>query len=637
MTTADLFAADGPLAAQLSGYAPRSVQVAMAEAVAAAIETDDRLVVEADTGTGKTLAYLLPALAAGGKVIVSTATRHLQEQIYANDIPLVTAALGVRPRVRLLKGRANYLCRHRLALTEAGGDLRSPALRARLRGVRDWSMRTRTGDLSEIGDIDDGSPLWPRVSSTVDNCLGTECPEFEDCWVVAARRAAQAAEVVIVNHHLLFADLTLREQGFGELLPGADTVILDEAHRLPDIAGQFFGHSLSSRRVRDVIRDGHAEALAAGGDMPDLTAALEELGAAEATVNDCFAQSDSTLAWRAFVARRGAEAAAGQLVAALNGLADALAEVAERADALAALGHRVAELGERGEALLRESEAEVRWVERRGSGWFWHATPLDVAAPFERALQAHTGSWVFTSATLSVNGSLDYFAGRLGLNDATQHLFDSPFDYRNNSLLYLPASMPLPSDGGFDAAFAGQVLGLVEASQGGAFVLCTSFRSLHAVAGRLRQAGVGPLLVQGEQGRAALLSEFRDHGDAVLVGTGSFWEGVDVRGPALRLVIIDRLPFASPSDPVLAARVDAMRQRGEAPFPDYQVPQAVIALKQGVGRLIRDHADRGLLAICDPRLTSKGYGRIFLSSLPDLPVTRSRDDAEAFLRAAVPA
>ncbi|MEQ8800192.1 MAG: ATP-dependent DNA helicase, partial [Salinisphaeraceae bacterium] len=358
---------------------------------------------------------------------------------------------------------------------------------------------------------------------------------------------------------------------------------------------------------------------------------------AEGAVNDGFAQSDTTLAWQAFVARRGAEAAAGRLVAALNGLADALAEVAERADALAALGHRVAELGERGAALLRESEAEVRWVERRGSGWFWHATPLDVAAPFERALQAHTGSWVFTSATLSVNGSLDYFAGRLGLDDATKHVFDSPFDYRNNSLLYLPASMPLPSDSDFDAAFAGQVLGLVEASQGGAFVLCTSFRSLHAVAGRLRQEGVGPLLVQGEQGRAALLGEFRDHGDAVLVGTGSFWEGVDVRGPALRLVIIDRLPFASPSDPVLAARVDAMRQRGEAPFPGYQVPQAVIALKQGVGRLIRDHADRGLLAICDPRLTGKGYGRIFLSSLPDLPITRSRDEAEAFLRAAVPA
>lgn len=628
------FTAAGGLARSLPGYAPRTVQQQMAAAVEGAIASGGKLIVEAGTGTGKTLAYLIPALASGRRVIVSTATRHLQEQILANDLPRASAALGLRPKVALLKGRANYLCRQRLEATEAAGELRAPQLVARLRAVREWSARTRSGDLGEVGDIDDGSPLWPRVSSTIDNCLGSDCPEYGDCWVVAARRAAQAAEIVIVNHHLLFADLSLREQGFGELLPGASAVILDEAHRLPDIAGQFFGMALSSRQLRDLVRDARLEARGLGGDMPDVTVALQELADAEAAFDGALGDPGASTAWAALPHLQDPAAALG---AALQALTQALAAVAERAETLAAVGHRAAGLAEGCAALLQDDETRVRWMERRGKGWIWHATPLDVAAPFTRALARHDGAWIFTSATLAVNEKLDYFAERLGLAEADKLVLDSPFDYQANSLLYVPPALPPPGDPQFNAAFAEATLELIEASGGGAFVLCTSYRGLNACAARLRAAGVAPLLVQGEAGRAELLDAFRAREDAVLVGTGSFWEGVDVRGAALRLVIIDRLPFASPGDPVLAARIDAMRARGDNAFMDYQVPQAVIALKQGTGRLIRDVGDRGLLALCDRRVVDKPYGRVFLDSLPAIPLTRERERAHAFLRANRPA
>lgn len=632
-----LFAADGPLASQLDGYVPRAVQQDMAEAVAAAIDDRARLLVEAGTGTGKTLAYLVPALASGRRVIISTATRHLQEQVHRHDLPLVRQALAANPRTALLKGRGNYLCLHRMELTEAAGDLRSPKLQAKLRRIREWSAVTRTGDLGEVGDVDDGSPIWPRVSSTTDNCLGTECPAYEQCWVVAARRGAQAADVLVVNHHLLLADLALREEGFGELLPGADAIVLDEAHRLPEIAGQFFGRALSSRQLRDLVRDARSEADAAGGDMPAVTDAIAALAEAETDFAEAIGELRGSIAWADAGVPERAREAAEAIRSTLDELAGALAEVAERAEALAAVGHRAAELGEVCRNLHGEDAEHVRWLERRGSGWLWHATPLDVAAPFQRAMTRHDNAWIFTSATLSVDGRLDYFAGRLGVDGARRLILDSPFDYRNNGLLFVPPAMPMPNEPGFDDAVAERSLALIRASGGGAFVLCTSYRGLNACAERLAAAGIGPLLVQGERGRAELLEAFRAAEDAVLIGTGSFWEGVDVRGRGLRLVIIDRLPFASPSDPVLAARAAAMRERGESPFADYQLPQAVIALKQGVGRLIRDADDRGVLAICDPRLVSKGYGRTFRESLPDMPLTRNPDEAERFLRDTVAA
>lgn len=632
MTPAELFAAEGPLAEFVPGYVPRDVQQSMAIAVGDALQDGEHLLVEAGTGTGKTLAYLLPALEWGKRLIISTATRHLQEQVFDNDIPLASTALQRSPRTKLLKGRRNYLCLHRLALTESAGDLRSPRLLARLREIREWSMVTRSGDLGEIGDIDDQSPIWPRVSSTTDNCLGTECPVYADCWVVAARREAQEAQLLVVNHHLLFADLALREQGFGELLPGADAVILDEAHHLPAIAGQFFGESVSGRQIRDLIRDARAEAESVGGDMPDVTDAVSTLAAAEGDFSDAVSGLAGSTAWAQVARDASAASAAADIHAALCSLTEALAAVAERADGLASVADRAADLAERCARQDRDDPERVAWLERRGRGWIRHATPLDVAAPFARALARHPGAWIFTSATLSVDGSLDYFANRTGLPEARRLVLDSPFDYPANSLLYVPPAIPMPNEPGFEEAVADTTLTLIEASAGGAFVLCTSYRGMHACAERLRAAGVRPLLVQGEQGRNDLLTRFRATPGAVLVGTGSFWEGVDVRGQGLRLVIIDRLPFASPADPVLAARVAAMRERGEQPFTDYQVPQAVITLKQGAGRLIRDTTDRGVVALCDSRLVSKGYGRTFRDSLPDMPLTRDTARATQFLR-----
>lgn len=627
------FAADGPLASQVPGYSPRAVQQEMAEAVAAALDEGRHLMVEAPTGTGKTLAYLLPALTSGRKVIVSTATRHLQDQLYSKDVPLVRSAMERPLKVSLLKGRSNYLCLHRLALTESAGDLKRSDLMQRLRAIRLWSARTKSGDITEIGDPADGSPLWPRVTSTADNCLGTLCPLYDKCWVVEARRAAQAADLVIVNHYLLFADMSLREEGFGEVLPGADAVIVDEAHKLPDIAGIFFGQALSGRQLKDLARDGLAESRDAGGDMPDLDAALNALANAEIAFEQALGEPQGSAAWSEMAEDRAKHDGLLQLATTLAALHDFIQHVAERSEGLANVSRRTGAARERLTLLQTEDARHVRWLERRGAGWVLHTTPLDVAAPFARALAVHDGAWVFTSATLSVNNRLDYFAERLGLHDATPLILDSPFDYERNSLLYLPGDMPGTSSPKYDEAVAAAALPLIRASGGGAFLLCTSYRAVSRCAQRLRAQGVRPLLVQGEAGRAELLRRFREVDNAVLVGTSSFWEGVDVRGRGLRLVIIDRLPFASPGDPVLGARIQAMRDAGEEPFMQYQIPQAVIALKQGVGRLIRDRDDRGLLAICDPRLRSRGYGKIFLASLPSMPVTHELHEARDFLSA----
>lgn len=632
MPITEFFDSDGPLARELPGFAPRDVQRAMAEAVAKAMEEGRHLLVEAGTGTGKTLAYLVPALASGRKVIVATATHNLQEQVYDKDVPLVRRALGRAPRVSLLKGRANYLCRHRLDLAENSGDL---WLSERLAEIRAWAAKTATGDLAEVSDTGDGDALWPRISSTADNCLGTKCPEYERCWVLAARREAQAADVVIANHHLLFADLALREEGFGEVLPGADAIVLDEAHKLPDIAGRFFGRAVSGRQLRDLARDGHAEYLELGGDMPDLEEAWENVEKAEAGFLAALEDTPRGGAGRAWPELAGDDtlvAAADTVDEALTATADILAGVAERSEVLTGLNQRVELLRERWRLLREADPARVSWIERRGAGWIWHATPLDVAEPFSRALEVHPGAWIFTSATLSVDGSLDYFAKRMGLEQAETLILDSPFDYRRNSLCYLPPEMPAPNSDGYDEAVIEAAIPLIRAAGGGAFLLCTSHRAVRRYAEMLGKADIGPLLVQGRASRGEILDQFRARDDAVLIGTASFWEGVDVRGRGLRLVIIDRLPFASPSDPVLSARVNAMRERGEEPFLEYQLPQAAITLKQGVGRLIRDAADRGVLALCDPRLTGRGYGRVFMQSLPDMPVTRDFDEAEVFLQ-----
>lgn len=629
---AALFTDDDALSRALPGYAARAGQAEMASAVARAIDAGERLVVEAGTGTGKTLAYLLPALASQRKIIVSTATRYLQSQLDDKDLPLAQTVLGRSVHATVLKGRANYLCLHRLNLTEASGDL---YLAPKIRAVRDWAARTTTGDLGEFGDLGDGDALWPRITSTTDNCLGQECPLFEQCWVVHARREAQAADLVIVNHYLLFADLTLRESGFGEVLPGADAIVLDEAHRLPDIAGRFFGQALSARQLKDLVRDGLAELDTLGGDMPALKAKLKDVGNAERRFADVLGDPPGNRSWEELETetRRGAR---DEMAAALLALKTGLEPVASRSDRMKALSRRCGEL----EAALTTVSASdvdrISWLEKRGTAWIWHSTPLDVATPFSRAIEAYPGAWIFTSATLAVKNDLDYFCRRLGLVDVTQQVLPSPFDYERNAMLYAPQAMPAPNTPDFDDAVVSQALALIEASGGGTFLLCTSYRAVARYGEALAAAGID-VLMQGSAPRATLLADFRSNDGAVLVATSSFWEGVDVRGQALRLVIIDRLPFASPADPVLAARFTAMKEAGENPFMDYQLPQAIITLKQGVGRLIRDAADRGVLAICDPRLFTARYGGAIRASLPPMPITRDQAVACEFLDSLAPA
>lgn len=618
----------------LPGYAPRDVQLAMTDTVARTIDTGQRLVVEAGTGTGKTLAYLLPALASGQKIIISTATRYLQEQLADKDVPLAQNVLGHTVHSALLKGRSNYLCLYRLEQAENDTDLRQTQ---QLRQVREWSLRTQTGDLGEIADPADGNALWPRITSTTDNCLGKSCPLFDKCWVMEARREAQQADLVIINHHLLFADLTLRERGFGELLPGADTVILDEAHKLPDIAGRFFGQAVSGRQLQDYVRDARVELQELGGDMPDLAEAFETLAEAEQGFARALSRNPqrSSRAWLDLADDVSRQAQQG-LSECLSAVQIGLEPVVERSDGLETLSRRAGELADRLAHVAGDNTDNVSWIEPRGRiGWVWHSTPLDVSKPFARAIESYPGAWIFTSATLAVDNSLAYFCSRMGLDDVSTHILESPFDYEHNAQLYIPAHMPKTSEPAYTDAVAEQAIALIRAAEGGAFVLCTSYRSVNACAAALADAGFEPL-IQGQASRSALLTTFRQQHDQVLVGTSSFWEGVDVRGYALRLVIIDKLPFASPVDPVHAARSQAIRDAGGAPFMDYALPQAVINLKQGVGRLIRDTQDRGLLAICDTRLYGARYAPKIRNSLPPMPVTRDLDEACAFLETLEP-
>ncbi|WP_348762403.1 ATP-dependent DNA helicase [uncultured Salinisphaera sp.] len=635
MTAADgaaLFNDDQALADALPGYRPRPGQAEMAAAVADTIDDGSRLVVEAGTGTGKTLAYLLPALASRRKTIVSTATRYLQSQLADKDVPLAQTILGRNFHVTVLKGRANYLCLHRLEIAEGAADMVSAP---RIRAVREWAKRTTTGDIGEFGDPSDGDSLWPRITSTTDNCLGTECPLYDKCWVLHARREAQSADLVIANHYLLFADLTLRESGFGEVLPGADAIILDEAHKLPDIAGRFFGQAISSRQLRDMVRDARAELEALGGDMPDRRAQIDDLSQAERFWTDQLAGGAQTRSWPELASPERIDARDG-LIEALAALTQGFDAIASRSEGLKNLAKRADELKTQLDTVTADDDGErVSWLEVRGSGWIWHSTPLDVASPFARAMNTMPGAWVFTSATLSVKDSLSYFCNRLGVYEAREKILASPFAYEDNALLYGPQGMPAPASPDFDAAVVAEIVALVNAAEGGAFVLCTSYRAVRAYGEALAQAGFEPL-VQGQASRAALLADFRADENAILVATSSFWEGVDVRGRGLRLVIIDKLPFASPADPVLSARFSAMKAAGDNPFMDYQLPQAVITLKQGVGRLIRDAEDRGVLAICDPRLFTARYGGLVRASLPPMGVTRVRAVACEFVSELAP-
>ncbi|MFO1422582.1 MAG: ATP-dependent DNA helicase [Candidatus Competibacteraceae bacterium] len=629
---AELLGPGGPLARHVPGFAPRLPQQRMAQAVDAILEDGGSLIVEAGTGTGKTFAYLTPALLSGARVLISTGTRHLQDQLYHQDLPVVRRALKSSARVALLKGRGNYLCRYRLQLVEREGKLPSRAQVVELQRIQRWAGRTRSGDIADIADVPETSPLWPRVTSTVDNCLGQDCPQLEDCFFAKARLDALAADVLVINHYLFCADLALRETGFAELLPGAEAVIFDEAHQLPDIATHFFGHSLSGRQLTELARDTVVEQARDAADFPELRNRAEALAAVEPVLREALGTTERRAPWREVADQSAVREAVGQLTEALNRLGEALKEAAQRGKGLESCRRRAEDLRQRLAAATGEERDPdtVRWFEVRGRGFTVSLTPLDIAPTFQTRMEAGPSAWVFTSATLAVGESFEHFTARLGLRDYTALRLDSPFDFARNTLLYHPPGLPEPVSPYYTAALLEAALPVLRASRGRAFLLFTSYRALReaeeVLAGRLDY----PLLVQGAAPKAALLREFRALGNAVLLGTASFWEGVDVRGEALSCVIIDRLPFAAPSDPVLQARIESLRQRGEDPFQSYQLPHAVITLKQGAGRLIRDVSDRGVLMLCDPRLLTKSYGRAFLDSLPPMSRTRKLERVRAF-------
>ena len=609
---ARLLSDDGPFARRLPGFHARPQQQAMACAVAEALARRATLVVEAGTGVGKTFAYLAPALAGGGKVLVSTGTRHLQDQLYHKDLPVVREALGWGGRAALLKGRANYLCLHRLEAAGRDEDV-NPGLVAALRR---WARRTRTGDIAEFDPIPERHPVWPRVTSTPENCLGQACAHFSACWVVRARRAAQEADLVVVNHHLFLADLALREGGFEDFLPSFDAFVLDEAHQLPEIAPAFFGGSLSSRQLQDLVRDVKTEQLQWAPDVPDLRVRADRLKTAVLTLREGLGAA----------ARRGGwNEGPGALPEPLDAVEEALRELEAglrsqrgRALGLDACAERAAEFRCRLELLRAPQDEAVHWFETAPHGFVLHRTPVEVADPFAGHRARFRAAWVFTSATLSVDGRFDHFATALGLGEARGLQLDSPFDYARNALLYLPTGMPDPNDRRHTDAVVEVALPLIRAWGGRTFLLFTSHRALERAADRLRGYGEMPLLVQGAAPRRELLERFRESSGAVLLGTSSFWEGVDVKGDKLKLVIIDKLPFKSPGDPLYKRRLQRVAEQGGNAFRDVQIPEATIALRQGVGRLIRDITDQGIVMIADNRLITKSYGKDFLNSLPDM-------------------
>ncbi len=631
-----IFAADGALALAVDGFRVRDGQLEMARAVAHAIEKNTVLIAEAGTGTGKTFAYLVPALLSGGKVIISTGTKTLQDQLFDRDIAVVREALKVPVTVALLKGRANYVCHHYVARAQHEGRFPTRDDARYLPIIANFAKNSVTGDKSDLPAVPENAAIWSYVTSTRENCLGSDCEHYAKCFVMEARKQALAADVVVVNHHLFFADVVLRDEGVSELLPASNTIIFDEAHQLPETASLFFGQTVSTSQLIELARDARIEAVASAKDFAPLPEAAQALDKAARDLRLAFKEEGGRFPFQALARNRDFEPALATVCAKLDALVATLETQAARSEGLEKCWERGQLLAAGVRRWRDQDDPEfVRWLELFHHSLHLNATPLSIAEVFQGQIHERARSWIFTSATLSVGGDFSHYRAQLGLIDAVTHSWESPFDYSTHALLYVPKGMPEPNTPDYTKAVVAAALPAIEASGGRAFMLFTSLRAMREGYELLKDAfaqrGLDyPLLMQGEGSRTELLERFRRVGNAVLVGSQSFWEGVDVRGEALSLVVIDKLPFAPPDDPLLAARIERINRDGRNAFVEFQLPQAVITLKQGAGRLIRDETDRGVLMICDPRLFSKGYGRRILRSLPSMKGTREAAEVIAF-------
>ena len=628
-----LLGEQGPFAETLPGFQPRAPQLEFAERVENAIAQRHNLVAEAGTGTGKTLAYLVPALAAGVRTIISTGTRTLQDQLFFRDLPLVRSSLAIDAEIALLKGRSNYLCLYRMQQARTDGRLESREMYNELEAVHQWGQVSDDGDLSISNLLAEDSRLWPHISSSVDNCLGIECPDYDKCFVVNARKKAQDADIVVVNHHLLFADMAVKQSGFGEVLPSAELMVLDEAHLVPSIATRFFSKGFSSRQIRDLHRDVMAEAGTVKGGLAAVRNAVEAGQIAWRKTQAGFLPSMPLRgSWDKLSEDGLLIDDLDELATSVKELRDALKPLEATSTGLESCYQRALELCQRwNEISDTKRRDQVSWYERHQQSFSLHSTPLDIAGPFSEYRETMDATWVFTSATLTVKDRFDHYLRETGLEDAEAFIAEGGFDYRKNSIIYSPQGLPNPNTPDYTEKLMTSVWPVVEANGGRAFLLFSSHRALRLAADWLEDRCELPLFVQGTASRTRLLEDFRESGNGVLLGAASFWEGVDVIGPALSLVMIDKLPFAPPDDPILEARASVLREQGDNPFFKMQLPQAVIALKQGAGRLIRDVNDKGVLILGDPRLLEKSYGRVFLESLPRMSRTRTLEKVLGFI------
>ncbi|TOF21227.1 ATP-dependent helicase [Vibrio parahaemolyticus] len=633
---AKTFSSDGALGKAIPGFQARQPQIDMAEAVSSAIKDQTQLVVEAGTGTGKTFAYLVPALLSGKKVIISTGSKNLQEQLYHRDLPLMVNALGFYGQVALLKGRSNYLCLDRLSrqMVESHTNESDPTLLTQLVKVRAWSSETKTGDLGDCDDLPEDSMIIPTITSTNDNCLGKECPSYTDCFVLKARKRAMDSDIVVVNHHLFLADLAIKETGFGELIPEADVFIFDEAHQLPDIASEYFGQSVSSRQIHDLAKDIEIAYRTEAKDMRQLQKVGDKLMQSAMDMRIVLGEPGFRGNWREALQSGSIKRELLRLTDSLELAIDVLKIALGRSQLLDTAFERANLIKGR---IDRVCDVDITgysyWYDTSPRHFALHITPLSVADKFHEQIEIKQGAWIFTSATLAVSGDFKHFTERLGLKPTKQFSLPSPFDYQKQARLCVPRYLPEPNSPGLADKLVRMLAPVIEENDGRCFFLCTSHSMMRELGEKFREVLDLPVLMQGEMSKQKTLAEFMELGNALLVATGAFWEGIDVRGDALSCVIIDKLPFTAPDDPLLKARIEDCRLRGGEPFAEVQIPDAVITLKQGVGRLIRDQKDHGALIICDNRLVTRDYGGTFLGSLPPIPRTRDLERIKAFLKA----